>query len=260
MNQPNKKPTIGKKPPLSKKIERKFYKTFNDKSFMRRISFSVLLASMPAVMISNVLEEDPSTKPDSAAQQAAYIAEIAEIKSTIPTEVFTLQKAEVKKPLSPEATAKMAEVQKKSVDFSTRMILDTKLSEQDIYKISYSFNNQLGDYTKVDNITNMRKGSPYVEEAREKLAQDPTLSKAPDDKKAEMISEQADEKGVNNHLTSIFIFFALFSVFDDKVRNALRNGRRRDDDNIQEETEEKFADAKDGLRDILTPKNPPKPK
>lgn len=254
MNQPKRKPTIGKK------IERKFYKTFNDKSAMRRISFSVMLATTPALMISNVLEEDRSTKPDSAAQQAAYIAEIAELKYAIPTEVFTLQKAEVKKPLSPEATAKMAEVQKKSVDFSTRMILDPKLSEQDIYKISYTFNKHLGDYTKVTNLDNMRRGSAYVEEVREKIAQDPTLSKAPDAVKAEKIAADADDKGDTNNLISLIVLFALASVFDDIVKGALRKGRRRDDENIQEETEEKFADAKDGLRDILTPKNPPKPK
>ena len=254
MNQPKRKPTLGKK------IERKFYKTFNDKSFMRRVTFSVMLASVPAVMVSQSLEEDPSTKKDSASQQALYIAEIKQLEASIPTEVFTLQKAELKKPLSPEATAKMDELQKKSVDFSTRMILDTKLSEQDISRISYSFNKQLGEYTDVKNIDNMRRGSAYVEETREKIAQDATLSKAPDAVKAEKIAIDADDKGDTNNMISLFVLFMLVSVFDDAVKKALRKGRRRDDENIQEETEEKFADAKDGLRDILTPKNPPKPK
>lgn len=252
-----------KKTDIGKTAKRKFFRVFNDKSTGKRIAFWSILTVAPAFMITEALETDPSTQraPDAQAKYDSYQKEIATIAASVPKEVFTMKTEKSKSPatLTPAQTKIMTELTAQAKDLSTRVMLDASLSEKDVAWIAYSYYKALGKTIPQDSFHMMSNRSDFVQEIRAEMPVPKTQLEK--ENTARHIADASSEKTTQEALIyGGVVYVTLLVLMDVLTKVALRYGRRRDDELICEEKEEKFADAKNNLANILKPKDPLPPK
>lgn len=250
-----------KKISAAKRLERKFYHVFNDKSELRRIAFSGLISMVPAVMISNAIEEDPSTQvsqnvQEDKARTAAYLAEIAALRSEIPQEVvtFAIAPKNAKPAVSLDAQEKMQDIRTRAENIGVRLTLDGKIPEKDAALIAANLYSNFKDYAPMQPALNIYYSRAFLDEARAKQrAENQNLSDA---QKAEKVLQDAVNNEKLESSVSLAILFLIFNLLDGVARASLRRGRERDDQNKREEKAEEFDDAAEKLREALQPKKP----
>ncbi len=244
-----------KKKPLGKVAQKKFYHLFNDKSPARRMIFSAALVVAPTIGVSTIYNERPMTELDAGVTSVApqYRAELEALAKELPTTTLTFNRSGERQQLTLKQAEKAVDFERRVDDFSSRLMLENKVTEREAKDIAKAYQAIFGASLQNSNINWIEGFAEYLNDSRAELARDP----APDT--MEDMKTQLFKEHVLDRTMSSFIAFAIFfSLFDGWLKRGLTHGRRRDDENIQEEKVEKFEDAKNGLKDLLKPGNSPR--
>jgi hypothetical protein len=249
-----------KKPARAEKyVKRKFFRAFNDKSRFKRGLFSALLVAVPTYVATTALQEDPSTKggPEATAEVARYQQEIIAMRNALPQKIV---QADLKTPLTEKEKEKMQSLKAQAEHMATYVTFNRQLSEYDVSKISYSYRTALGKEIPIDSFNLMAgRGSAYLHDFRnvaDKKGLPPTAETA------QAIQTSSYSKVLQeSSFYGIGVFILMWVGLQTLVNTGLTYGRKRDDENEQEERQEKLEEIGENLRKILTPKNqkPPAP-
>ena len=235
-----------------KRMERRFFNFFNDKSRKRRVVLLGVLAYVPAMTIAELQKEDPSThrQAGGAEQVQQYRSEIGQITRDGNTITInsdgTVAQADAQRAL---------EIEARTMALAARLANDTKISEQDAQELTRMFLRDMKDPVisrELANILSMMSASgAFFDEARAHIQ---NLPADEGERANQIIGTAASMTASDNLYEYLFNYMIFFIMFQSGASILLRRGSQRDDKLKKEELVENFSERAAQIRAMLTPK------
>ncbi len=252
---PAQAPVPPKPPGFFKRMERRFFNVFNDKSSKRRKNAMRLMLLPAALGVAGYWHDDPSKIRGSggAEQVEQYRRDIHQI--AMDSRAFAI---------TPDGYVVRGDV-KALVDLDNRMkalatqlALDARISEQDALDLTRQFIRDINDPVVGkqlrETLEALSENAAFLDDARKALARQ-GVDHGNNGMQAAEVLDKADSKGTSDYLSDLLIAYLLLKVlFGDNVMNMLRRGSRRDDQLKKEERAEIILDNAAKIRAMLTPK------
>lgn len=240
---------------LYKRIERRFFKIFNDKTAKRRKALLTLMLIPSAFGMSHVWHDDPSTdrQAGGAEQVRDYTQEISQIARDTKAFAITPDGVVVR-----GDAAQLVALDKRIQALANQLVLDTKISEQDALDLTRQFMREINSPVVgpqlLETLSALTENAAFIQDARDALIRSGATQDHPGMRAAQILNE-ADNQSDGDYFYDFLIGFLLMKLlFGDNLLAMIRRGSRRNDVLQRQEDKEIYTDRLIELREMLKPK------